>query len=131
MAKADISPMSIIWIFYALEALFDTKVGENFRALLSRAQILLNLETEELGIFRKKLRALYDLRSALVHGGMDVIHPMHNESLDDSVDESIVTLMNVTDFGFQIVLASIQQVIKNGWREPNFTEVLADSPKIL
>ncbi|PST62800.1 hypothetical protein C9E91_10985 [Rhizobium sp. SEMIA4064] len=124
LCKAGISPTNVIWIFYGLETLFDTKIGENFRTLVSRIQLLLDLSEAEFKILKKKMRELYDIRSAFVHGGLEVIHPLQNEMLDKSVDEMTSRFIDTADFGFRILLASVQEIIRRGWREPNFREVL-------
>jgi hypothetical protein len=112
-----ISPVTLIWIFYALETLFDTKAGENFRSLMSRIQLLLSPDPAEFKKLKKKMRDLYDLRSAFVHGGLDVIHPMHNESLDASIDGMTFRLLDATNYGFQIILSSLQVFSPNNYKE--------------
>ena len=125
LAKSEISPSSVVWVFYALETLFDTKAGENFRSLISRIVLLLQPEAGELVRLRKKLRELYDIRSSFVHGGMDVVHPMHDEILDRDVDAIHSRIMDAVDFGTQLIVASIQEVIRRGWPQPSFHEILA------
>jgi hypothetical protein len=56
-----------------------------------------------------------------------VIHPLHDENLDPSVDEFYSRLADATELGFQVVLASLQEIIRRGWREPIFKEVLCGS----
>lgn len=128
IAKLDVSPMVIIWLFYALETLFDTKAGENFRVLIERIQILLSPSDREIKMLRKNLRKLYDLRSGIVHGGLEVIHPMRDELLDPSVDEEYIRLMDATNFGFTLLLSSIQSVIESNWKWPHFDEVMSGEP---
>lgn len=124
LAKIDISPSQVIWLFYALESLFDTKPGENFRSLVQRIELLLTADRAESKRLRSKMRELYDLRSAFVHGGLKVIHPLHNEVLDKSVDVEASRLMTAIDFGCQLLVASLQEVIRRGWIEPIFQEIL-------
>ena len=128
ICRMEPSPSSIIWIFYALESLFDTKTGENFRALVGRISLLLSPDQEQTKSMKKKLRELYDLRSSFVHGGLEVIHPMHNELFDKRVDELFGRLIDTTDFGFQIIIASIQSIISRKWIEPDFGETLSGLP---
>jgi hypothetical protein len=35
-------------------------------------------------------------------------------------------MMQATEFGFQVIVASVQEIIRRGLREPHFTEVLQD-----
>ena len=126
LSKSELSPQSIIWIFYVLETLLDTKAGENFQSMIRRIRLLLPLDEQQGAQLRKKLREMYDLRSAFVHGGLDVIHPMHNETLDRAVDERYQRLMDSADFGFALLLRTLQEVIDRGLRDPQFEEVLRD-----
>ena len=131
IAKMDMSPMIVIWLFYALETLFDTKAGENFRVLTERVQLLLSPNEKEAKRLRKNLRAMYDLRSGIVHGGLEVAHPMHNEQLDPVVDEKYARLSAVSEFGFGLLLRAIQMVIEKNWRWPQFDEVMRGNPVTL
>jgi len=128
IAKTDISPTVIVWLFYALETLFDTRPGENRRSIQERAKLLLQPNEKEAAILRKDLRELYEYRSKLVHGGLEIIHPMHNEGLDTRVNDKYREFARVSHFGFALILASVQAVIKKGWREPQFAEVLRGEP---
>jgi hypothetical protein len=128
MAKIDVSPILVIWLFYAFESLLQTRVGENFSSLVSRLCLLLETSEKEAALLKKKMRALYDIRNAIVHGGFEVAHPMHNELLDRRVENSFGRLMNATDYGNAILLASIQKTIENGWRFPQFEESVRGEP---
>jgi hypothetical protein len=74
MAKINISPMMVIWQFYALESFLQTRVGENFSSIVRRLCLLLGTNTQQSNLLKKQLRSLYDIRSAIVHGGFEVIH---------------------------------------------------------
>ncbi|QHW25203.1 hypothetical protein GYN07_13020 [Rhizobium leguminosarum bv. viciae 248] len=126
LAKSSVSPMNVVWLFYALESLFDCKVGENFRVLCSRIELLLQPNEKESKFFRRKLRDLYDLRSSFVHGGLEIIHPLGNEMIDNNITGTYHRLMEATEFGFQVLLASVQKTIKEGWSAPQFKEILDD-----
>lgn len=127
ICKSDLSPATIVWIFNALESFYGTRPGENFRALIERISLLLAPNTTELAYMKKAMRNLYDLRSAFVHGGLDIIHPVHDEAMDEEVDRAYYRLMEASDFGFQILLASLQEVISRGWSAPAFHEVMEDA----
>ena len=114
MCKEDSSPGAIIWAFYGLETLFETKTGESLGILTERATLLLELGQKHLRSLKKGLRGLYDTRSAFVHGGLEVYHPMGNEALEKKVDEVRWRLMEETEFGFSLLLARIQKVIALG-----------------
>lgn len=131
ISKTDMSPTIVIWLFYALETLFDTKAGENFRVLTERIQLLLSPNEIEAKRLRQNLRALYDLRSSFVHGGLEVAHPMHSEQLDPVVDEKYARLSDVSEFGFGLLLSAVQTVIEKNWQWPQFDEVMRGNPVTL
>lgn len=124
ICKSDLSPTTIVWIFNALETFYGSRPGENFRTLVDRINLLLSPSAGELAYMKKSLRNLYDLRSAFVHGGLDVIHPVHDEAMDEGVDQAYYRLMQASDFGFQVLLASLQKIISRGWIAPAFHEVM-------
>jgi hypothetical protein len=124
MSKIDTSPMTVIWLFYAFESLLQTRAGENFSSIVRRLCLLLEANKPQSDILKKKMRALYDIRSAIVHGGFEVAHPMHDEVLDKRVEDSFGRLLDATDYGHAILLSSIQKTIENGWRFPRFDEVV-------
>jgi hypothetical protein len=122
ISVSAVSPAAVIWLFYGLETLFDTKAGENIWALQKRISELLSATGTEEKTLRKKLRALYDLRSSFVHGGLEVIHPLHNELLDRRVDEKYCQLANACEFGFAVMLRSLQEVITRKWYTVRYRE---------
>jgi Apea-like HEPN len=128
ISKLDMSPMIVIWLFYAFESLLQTKVGENYSSMISRISSLLELTEKQSKILRSKLRSLYDARSAIVHGGFEVSHPMHNEILDERVDQNFQTLSDATGYALTLLIAGIQTIISRGWRYPSFSEKIEGVP---
>lgn len=124
MARMSDTPTNSVWIFYCLETLFDTKVGENFRVLTERIGILLELEAKDISIVKKKLRNLYDFRSSLVHGGQPIIHPMHDDILDEEVAEQSHKIIKGLDFGYVLILSCLQKLVRNQWTSLAFTEIM-------
>jgi Apea-like HEPN len=124
MSKIDISPMMVIWLFYAFESLLQTRVGENFSSIVRRLCLLLETNTQQSELLKKKMRALYDIRSAIVHGGFEVTHPMHNEVLDKRVNDAFGKLVECTNYGHAILLSCLQKTIEKGWRFPRFDETV-------
>jgi hypothetical protein len=122
LGKIDVSPISIIWVFYALEALFDAKVGENSRAVRERVCLLLEADSKRAAYLKKRLKDLYSLRSTLVHGGLEVVHPMLDDGLDKAVANAIGEYIEATNFGVGLIVASIQALIRKGWTYPRFSE---------
>jgi len=122
MAKGDVEPTSIIWIFYALESIFNCKAGENFSALHRRICSFFNLTTTDEKRFKTKLRSLYDLRSSLVHGGAEIAHPARNEHIDPRVDGASWKYVEAQDFGCALIIATLQRLIGLGWTNIRFEE---------
>ena len=124
ISKTDIEPTSIIWIFYALEAIYDCKVGENFGALQRRMAAFLGIGENESKVFKKRMRELYNRRSSIVHGGAKIVHPDRNEILDRSVDDEISKDMDSFDFGCALVIATLQKLISLNWSGVKFPETV-------
>lgn len=115
-------PTTIVWIFHALETLYDCKPGENFNTLYRRISILLKINEDQKKVLKKRLRELYDVRSAFVHGGLEVAHPMKNEFLDKRADDAAWRHMPLADFGTAVLIKSIQEVIVKQSTGPRFEE---------
>jgi len=111
----DVDVVWIIWAFHALEAIYGTKVGEGFTNLVERISTLLELDAQGKGILKKRLREMYDYRSSFVHGGYRVHHPMKNEIMDQRLNEDFSKLLEVSQFGFNLVVLSLQALVENGW----------------
>jgi hypothetical protein len=124
ISKLDTSPMAVIWLFYAFESLLQTRVGENFSAITRRLILLLDADKQQAELLKKKVRVLYDIRSAIVHGGFEVTHPMHNGALDRRVDDSFADLLQALNYGYALLLASIQKTIEQSWLFPYFDETV-------
>jgi hypothetical protein len=125
LAKLDGDLTSVVWIFYALESLLQTRVGENFGAIVKRLTLLLELGNNEIAILRKQMRVLYDMRSAVVHGGFEVIHPMNNDFLDKRASRVFGNILDAIEYGHAIVVAAIQQMVERQWLQLKFDEVIA------
>ena len=122
---------AVIWIFYALEALVETRVGESISTLVRRVSLLLSLEDEQKAMLNKQLRLLYDLRSAIVHGGYRVTHPIAQEIFDRGIGEAYDRTIKLFQFGFTIVVACLQSLIERGWIDLSFQETMVGNDSVL
>lgn len=120
VCRSNGRPEDLVWLFYAFEALFQTRVGENYSALLERLQLLLKPGDEQEKKLRKSLRAMYDYRSSFVHGGLQIIHPMHREPMDDRIDDQYSTIVELSLFGTRLLVASLQRYIEENWRDVRY-----------
>ncbi len=66
-------------------------------------------------MLKKRLREMYDYRSSFVHGGYRVHHPMKNEIMDQSLNEEFTKLLEISQFGFNLVVLSLQALVEKGW----------------
>ncbi len=128
ISKMELAPATIIWLFYALESLFQTRPGENLTTLFERVRDLLEPDDREAKFLKKNMRKLYDQRSAIVHGGMEVMHPLFAEMLDPKVSDKFFELDDVVGFGFSVLLACIQKCIENEWKYPTYSETTSGVP---
>lgn len=128
ISRLDLDPMIVIWIFYSFESLLQTRTGENFSTIVRRLGALLGLTTGQATVLKRKLRELYDIRSGIVHGGFEVLHPMHNYYLDEQVDESYGRLQSAVDYALTTLIAAIQKTIAMQWRYPTFQESICGAP---
>jgi hypothetical protein len=92
--------------------------------MIYRIITLLELDEKQSKILRSKLRTLYDIRSAIVHGGFEVSHPMHNEVLDRRIDENYERISGAAEYAITTLIAAIQNTIGRGWKFPSFVEKL-------
>lgn len=124
LAKADDYVEAVIWIFYALEVLVETRVGESISTLVRRISVLLDLSDRQRSTLNKKIRTLYDLRSSVVHGGYRVRHPIAQEVVDKRIGDETGQHLDLFQFGFTIVVACLQALIARGWTTITYEERL-------
>lgn len=128
LSKGDTSLDMIIWLFYALETLYDTQPGENRRALTNRIALVLGPDEKQRSHLKKELQTLYEIRSGFAHGGREIVHPINNERLDRRVEGKFQELMDASEFGFTVLICSLQALIERGWTEFKFHETLTGQP---
>src|SRR5262249_8917388 len=111
-------------ILHIFESLLQTKVGENCASLVRWLCLLLGTNDEQSNIVRRKMRELYDIRNAIVHGGYEITHPMRDDGLDKRAEESVMRILNAVDYGYAFPVAAIQTTIIKGWTFPRFDEIV-------
>lgn len=113
--------LDIVWILLGLEALYG-KGNVGLRSqLIEKAQAFLGEPTES----KKKFGTVYDFRSRLIHGDIDIPfsystsegHPKY-ENLSDQLGESRLLAVS-------ILLSSIQKLIIEEKKELNFKYIVA------
>ncbi|WP_374426088.1 hypothetical protein [Ideonella dechloratans] len=113
-------PEDIVWIFFGFESLFQTRTGENFNALLDRITLLLRPSDEQIKLLKKQLRSMYDHRSSFVHGGLQVIHPSHSDSIDPRAQAKYSDIVDLSVFGTRLLVACLQRYVTENWRAVAF-----------
>lgn len=124
LSRMDMEVESVVWIFHALEALLSTRVGENISGLVRRVSLLLDASPSQAKAVNKKIRKLYDMRSALVHGGYPVAHPLRREIMDQRLEEGFMRLIRNMEDGFGLLIAVMQRMVILGINEVKFRESL-------
>ena len=117
---SDMDPTIIVWLCNALETFFDTSSGYSRRAIEERSIVLLDANTKQSQEIKTELKKLYDLRNLLVHSGMNITHPMFDERLDSRVGPEFDNWTKAVEYGFRLLLASLQTTIDRGWSTPSF-----------
>jgi hypothetical protein len=117
------NPDSLMWLTYILEGLYDTSIGASFNSLKTRAIKVLNIPEKKRKAFSQNLRNFYDVRSAFVHGGLDVEHPLGIDGWDKSCDDYRSTLLEAIGFAMLVAISTIQVMIENNWERLSFDEV--------
>lgn len=116
-----LDPIAVMWLAAALEALFDTPSGSSFSFLCKRISALLSLGEPEAAELRRCLRSFFDLRNAFIHGGGRIHHVLADDG-DESVVKDVGDLLDVTNFASAVLIGSIQELVRRGWRGITFRE---------
>lgn len=119
-------PTATLWLASALEALFDTPSGSSFTFLCKRVALLLELNKDENTELKRRLRSFFDLRNAFAHGGGPILHPLADDR-DKQVEASIGNLLCSTNFALAVLIGSVQELIRRGWRSISFEERIASA----
>jgi hypothetical protein len=128
LCKSDGHIDFVLWLFNALESLLGTRVGENFSGLVRRTDLLLELGEKEKRQLSKKLRELYDLRSAFVHGGYEVAHPLYREPIDRRLEEDYMRILQLSTYGFGVLGALLQSMVERKLAVVCFEETVVVHP---
>lgn len=118
-----LEPTSVLWLASALESLFDTPSGNSFSYLCKRIAALHELGATETNELKRKLREFFDVRNAFAHGGSSVLHPLADDR-ESEVQSEQSELLSVTNFASAVLLGSIQELIRRGWKGMKFEEQL-------
>ena len=79
---------------------------------------------------KKQLRVLYDMRSAIVHGGFEVMHPMRDETLDERVNGVFDRVLTASQYGLVLIVAAIQKMARENWSQLRFEEIIVGQESV-
>lgn len=117
-----LSPATVVWLTHGLEAIFDTRIGESFSGLLRRINLLVKVPEEYRKVLKKNLREFYDLRSAFVHGGHKLAHPLPDDGIDKEFQGYFSRILNASNFSATIYVAVLQELVRRNWIQIEFKE---------
>lgn len=118
------SPTTIVWLSSAIEALYGLPPGGLSSALKRRTAQLFQLDPVGAKKAGRDLGGFYEARSRIVHGSFSVIHPLHNDIVDRSVDDIYDALASLQTLGTAFVVGTLQRMIEQGWLSLEFPERL-------
>jgi len=117
----------LVWLAHALEALYDTRAALVLEHLSRRIKQLLDPPLDRDKQIRKQIREFYERRSSFVHGSMAIPHPLQNDILAPNVLDHLEEVMVSINFGFELVLATLQKYVTENWTRVCFRETYEGS----
>jgi len=102
---------TIMWIAYALEALYEIPVGRSFTVLFNLISEFLSIPETKNKKIKSQLRKFYDERHKFAHGGSPIVHPIEDYDLDSEAGKYTYKIQMLNAFGFSIALSTIQKCI--------------------
>lgn len=115
----ELSPLDLVWVLVGLEALYGTGREGLKTQLLQKCETLLGRPTS----FKKRLAKMYDFRSRLVHGDVDIPLAYYQDGapggspFGHDVDEAL-------SVGHAVLIASLQELVFRGWGAMRFQYVV-------
>ncbi len=119
---------SLMWLAHTLEALYDSPYVSISKVLKERIGLFLGVPDDKQNYLRKSLNALYEVRSAFVHGRMRVTHPLQDDLLDPDIVQANNNVPKAVDFAYLMSVATLQEMIRKNWKEIRFSETCFGIP---
>ena len=110
------SSLNLAWVLLGLEALYCTGNVGLREQLVAKSELVLGPRVEN----KKAFGAMYDFRSRLLHGDMDL--PLRYSAFDAVPDfeRHYDDLGDYEGLGLAALIGTLQVMIKNDWRELAF-----------
>jgi hypothetical protein len=117
------TPHQVMWLSIALEALFDTSPDTSIgKTLRNRIFLVLDEPRTHKKNVRQLINNFYKLRSSLVHGNLEVPHPVDSYFCSDDTRRYYNQFREPIAFATSVILATLQKCITNNWLTLEFTE---------
>jgi hypothetical protein len=117
-------PTLLTWLAHALEAIFDTPEMGITKSLRDRIFLVLGKPATHSNKVKKLINSFYQLRSAFVHGELEIPHPLGSREGEHLGS----TILDASYFAISVILASLQLLIRSNWSEFEFTESFTGQP---
>ncbi len=110
------SSLNLVWVLLALESLYCTGTVGLREQLVAKSELILGPRFEN----KRAFGAMYDFRSRLLHGDMDLpLRYSHFNAVPD-FKRHYDDLDDFEGLGLAALVATLQTMIKNNWRGLDF-----------
>jgi hypothetical protein len=120
-ALSSSQPLSLLWALMGLEALYVRASGGVTEQLREKLHAFLGSPETH----KKSFSRMYDLRSRIVHGQLDFSSAYSDVEGPES-DNFYREVGGATDLATALLLATLQELIKRGWRDLSFSYSVDD-----
>lgn len=110
------SSLNLAWVLLGLEALYCTGNIGLREQLVAKSELVLGPRVEN----KKAFGAMYDFRSRLLHGDMDLPLRYSTFNAVPDFERHFDDLGDYEGLGLAVLISTLQVLIKNGWRGLTF-----------
>jgi hypothetical protein len=115
--NAEDDSLNLVWVLLALEALYcHGNVGLR-EQLVSKSELVLGPRVEN----KRAFGAMYDFRSRLLHGDMDLPMRYSRFNAVPAFEQHYDDLSDHEGLGLAALIATLQTMIRNNWRSLTFS----------
>ncbi len=108
--------ISLFWSMVGLESLYTSGSGELTQQLLEKPPILLGEQKD----YKKHVKSMYNYRSRFVHGDIPFPNYFYGADASPEYEEFFSESSESVEIATAILLATLQQLVRNGWHSLNF-----------
>jgi hypothetical protein len=111
--------IEMIYLAFALEALFDTPEQGISNSLRERIFLVLGTPQQNIKKVRQEINSFYEARSKFAHGDMKLINPVISNS-ENTMDYYAKEVWSHCAFAQVVLISSFQKMIENNWKSLKF-----------